>query len=380
MRFVLLQEAHFPQGVSLGRRYAEMVDEAILAEESGFTAYALSEQHFGYSPNWPPERVGPVSRAAVSAPEVFLAYVAARTKRIRLRTASTVLLNFNHPVRIAERLNTLDVLSGGRAELGTARSNNVATMEAFGVDPTETREQWTESLELIVNALSKDPFSHEGRFWQMGERTLTPASTQQPYPPIYVSASGPETHAIAGEVGIGAMTGASVLGWPHVEKCVAAYREAIAAPTRPAGPLIVDSLGFTVLIAHCAETMAEAEAEVGVFAHDFLERMLGPGGIYERLVQASPDYGYLAEMEAIKERRHDLEFVQQHAPYASFGTPDMLIERFRQVAALGYDEILLRIDGMPHDVVCRSIELIGRYVIPALNSEPSSSTSRSVSP
>ena len=72
MRFALLQEAHFPQGVPLEQRYAEMVEEAILAEESGFDVYALSEQHFGYSPSWPPEKVGPVSRAAVSAPEVFL--------------------------------------------------------------------------------------------------------------------------------------------------------------------------------------------------------------------------------------------------------------------------------------------------------------------
>src|SRR4051812_12957656 len=238
MRFALLQEAHFPQGVTLDRRYAEMVEEAVLAEESGFDVYALSEQHFGYSPSWPAERVGPVSRAAVSAPEVFLAYVAARTSRIKLRTASTVLLEFNHPVRVAERLNTLDILSNGRAELGTARSNNVATMEAFGVDPTETRAQWTESLELIVKALSQDPFSHDGDLWHMAERTLTPPSAQQPYPPIYVSASGPETHGIAGEVGIGAMTGASVLGWPHVERCVEAYRAAIAAPSRPVGPLI----------------------------------------------------------------------------------------------------------------------------------------------
>jgi alkanesulfonate monooxygenase SsuD/methylene tetrahydromethanopterin reductase-like flavin-dependent oxidoreductase (luciferase family) len=380
MNFALLQEAHFPAGVSLEQRYREMVEEAVLAEECGFHVYALSEQHFGYSPNWPPERVGPVSRATVSAPEVFLTYVAARTSRIRLRTTSTVLLRFNHPVRVAERLNTLDVLSGGRAELGTARSNNVATMEAFGVDPTETRAQWTESLELIVKALARDPFSHEGQFWTMGERTLTPASVQEPYPPIYVSASGPETHGIAGEVGIGAMTGASVLGWPHVEKCVEAYRTAIAAPSRPVGPQVTNSLGFTVLIAHCADSIAEAEAEVGEFAHDFLERMLGPGGIYEKLVQASPDYAYLDQMKEIQDRRHDLEFVLDHAPYAALGPPDVLIERFRRVEALGYNEILLRIDGMTHDAVCRSIEAIGRYVIPAFSSSPSSAASLSVSP
>ena len=62
----------------------------------------------------------------MSAPETFLAYVAARTERIRLRPTSVVLLPFNHPVRVAERIATLDVLTDGRAELGTARSNNFA--------------------------------------------------------------------------------------------------------------------------------------------------------------------------------------------------------------------------------------------------------------
>ena len=64
----------------------------------------------------------------MSAPETFLPYVAARTERIRLRPTSVVLLPFNHPARIAEWISTLDVLTDGRAELGTARSNNIATI------------------------------------------------------------------------------------------------------------------------------------------------------------------------------------------------------------------------------------------------------------
>ena len=137
MRFGLLQEGLLDAGTDGHRRYHEMVEEAVIAEEAGFDFYANSEQHFIVTPDL----------VSVSSPEVFLTYVAARTSRIRLRTASTVLLEFNHPVRVAERLATLDVLSGGRAELGTARSNNVNTLEAFGVDPTTTRAQWTESIQ-----------------------------------------------------------------------------------------------------------------------------------------------------------------------------------------------------------------------------------------
>jgi alkanesulfonate monooxygenase SsuD/methylene tetrahydromethanopterin reductase-like flavin-dependent oxidoreductase (luciferase family) len=306
----------------------------------------------------------------VSAPEIVLPYVAGQTATIRLRTTSTVLLSFNHPVRVAERLATLDVLSGGRAELGTARSNNVDTMTAFGVDPALTRELWTESIDVIVRSLTQDPFSHRGRFWQVAESSLTPKPLQQPHPPLFVSASGPETHAIAGELGLGAMTGATILGWGHAESCAAAYREAIADPARPLSPVVNDSLGLAILCAHCAETTEQARREAAPVAHNIVERMLGPGGRYEQLASASPDFGYLADIGEVQRRRHELDFVLELAPYLSFGTPAFLIERFRRAEELGYDELILRIDGFGHEAVMRSIELFGREVIPAFAARP----------
>ena len=363
MRFGLLQEGHFdPTRESLDTRYHEMVEEALLAEECGFDFYACSEQHFGVVRPESVRRGG-----AVSAPEVVLTYVAGQTSTIRLRTTSTVLLSFNHPVRVAERLATLDLLSGGRAELGTARSNNVGTMTAFGVDPAQTRDLWTESIEVIVKSLTQDPFSHQGRFWQMAESSLTPKPIQQPHPPLFVSASGPESHAIAGELGIGAMTGATILGWGHAEACTAAYRKAVSEPARPLSSVVNDSLGLAVLCAHCAETTEQAWLEAAPVAHDIVERMLGPGGRYEQLASASPDFGYLADIEEVQNRRHDLDFALELAPYLSFGTPEFLIERFRRAETLGYDELILRIDGFGHEAVMRSIGLLGREVIPAFS-------------
>ena len=360
MRFGLLQEGHFTPGVeTIEGRYREMVEEAVFAEECGFSFYAASEQHFGFAPREQVRRSG-----TVAAPEIFLPYVAALTHTLRLRTASTVLLSFNHPVRVAERVATLDVLSGGRAELGTARSNNVDTMKAFGVDPEQTRSLWTESLEIIVKAFTQDPFAHAGEFWRMAERSLTPRPVQQPHPPIFVSASGPETHQIAGDLGIGAMTGATILGWPHAERCAAAYRSAVAVPARPVSSVVNDSLGLAILCAHCAETTERAWDEAGPVAHNIVERMLGPGGRYEQLARASKDFDYLVDIEEVQRRRHDLDFVLDMAPYLSFGTPDFLIERFRRAEALGYDELILRIDGFGHETVMRSIELFGREVLP----------------
>src|SRR5688572_18815101 len=100
-------------------------------DEAGFDVFGLNEQHF-------------LRDIGVSASDVVFAFVAARTSRIRLRFMSVLLLTFNHPVRVAERLAMLDVLSEGRAEMSTARSNNLHTLEAFGVQPNETRAQWAE--------------------------------------------------------------------------------------------------------------------------------------------------------------------------------------------------------------------------------------------
>jgi len=355
MRFGLLQEGLCDPGTDGHTRYREMVEEAVLAEASGFDFYANSEQHFIVSEDI----------VSVSAPEVFLTYVAARTTRLRLRTASTVLLEFNNPVRVAERVATLDVLSNGRAELGTARSNNVGTLEAFGIDPTTTRAQWTESLQVVIACLTSDPFEHSGERWTIPPRTLSPPCLQQPHPPVYVSASGPETHAIAGRLGIGAMTGASIIGWQHVEDCARAYKEAVADP-EPLGPAVNDALCFAALGAHCAPTAEQAFDQARRPAIAFLRRMLGPGAMYDSLRTASPDYGYLQGVsEETRERMDDLEYIVSVAPYMSIGTPEFLIDRFRRLEALGYDELLLRIDGMGHEVNCRSIESFGREVIPA---------------
>jgi alkanesulfonate monooxygenase SsuD/methylene tetrahydromethanopterin reductase-like flavin-dependent oxidoreductase (luciferase family) len=355
LRFGLLQEGLCDPGTDGHRRYHEMVEEAVVAEEAGFDVYAASEQHFIVSPDI----------TSVSSPEVFLTFVAARTSRIRLRTASTVLLEFNHPVRVAERVATLDVLSRGRAELGTARSNNVKTLEAFGVDPTTTRAQWTESLQVVVACLTSDPFEHAGELWTVPQRTLSPPIVQKPHPPIYVSASGPETHAIAGKLGIGAMTGASIIGWQHVEDCARAYKEAVAEP-EPVTPMVNDALCFAALGAHCAEDAEQAFDEARRPTTAFMRRMLGPGGMYESLIKASPDYGYLAGVaEEARKRMDDLEYIVSIAPYMSIGTPEFLIDRFRRLEELGYDEVLLRIDGMGHGVNVRSIQAFGEHVMPA---------------
>jgi alkanesulfonate monooxygenase SsuD/methylene tetrahydromethanopterin reductase-like flavin-dependent oxidoreductase (luciferase family) len=353
MRFALIQEGDFPKGIDVPRRYQEMVKEAVFAEKMGFDTYCLSEQHFLKE------------TCTVSAPEVYLADIAARTTRLRLRTTSAVLLAFNHPIRVAERLTTLDVLSNGRAELGTARSNNLHTLEGFGINPAESRAQWNESLDIILKALTRDPFEHKGRFWSVPPRSLTPQAVQRPHPPIFVSATSSETHRNAGERGIGVMTGNSILGWEYAEQCINSYKEGSANVKPAEGSYVNNHIGFFVAVAHCSDQMERAYREATRVAGPFVDLVIW---LYSRLGETSPDYAYLGQIKKIEERRDDLEYVVESAPYFMVGTPDYLLERLRRLQRMGVNEVLLRIDGMGHEINMQSIEAFGTRVIPRLQS------------
>jgi alkanesulfonate monooxygenase SsuD/methylene tetrahydromethanopterin reductase-like flavin-dependent oxidoreductase (luciferase family) len=373
MRFGIVQEAYFPPGTTLQQRYWDMVEEAVHAEKCGFDFYCTSEQHFGYSEAYLTERADKhhvQKSGALSAPETFLAYVAARTERIKLRPTSVVLLPFNHPARVAEWIATLDVLTDGRAELGTARSNNFSTIKAFGVDPGQTKEIWRESLELVVKAFTQDPFTHEGTWWSWPEpRTLTPKPVTKPHPPIHVSASSVSTHRGAGELGLGAMTGGSIVGWQYVEEAAAAYCEAIPNAQPLPGSTANHSLGFFATRVNCAETAEEARAAIEKTALLFIDINIGPGGRYEQLAPTSPDYAYLGAIQEMQAHMDDLEYIMEKTPYVLFGTPDFLIEKFKRLESLGYTEMLLGIEGMSHEDNMKALEMLGKHVLPAFDRE-----------
>src|ERR1700709_487703 len=100
MKVGLLQEGEIRPGQSVAQRYEEMIAEATLADRMGFSCWGTSEQHFS-----PP-------RFTVAAPEVLYAAIARHTKNIKLRIMCAVMLKWNHPILVAERLATLDIVSG----------------------------------------------------------------------------------------------------------------------------------------------------------------------------------------------------------------------------------------------------------------------------
>lgn len=355
MKISLLQEGEILSGVSPAQRYGEIIEEIALADELGFYCWGTSEQHFS-----PP-------RFTVSAPEVLYAAVAQHTTRIKLRVMCAVLLKWNHPILIAERLATLDIVSNGRAELATARSNNMVTLNAFGVNPNETRAQWEDSMAVLAKAFRDEPLEHDGPFWKISPCEIVPRCVQKPHPPVSVAATSLETNAKAGELGIGVLTFESYFGFEHLEKCLAAYRAGLAKGNSMF-PMRTETAGLYIATAYCAEDRRDAidtarDAAMGYFKFN--------RGLYSDLAKKK-GYEYLDEnMKGVIERGEEpLEFLLNDTPSIMIGTPDHFITRLRRLEEMGVDEVLLRIEGVPHEDIVRSLELIGTEVIPVFHDQP----------
>lgn len=115
------------------------------------------------------------------------------------------------------------------------------------------------------------------------------------------------------------------------------------------------------MTAHCAETTEKAFDEAAGTAEKMLAMVIG---MFTDLARNAPDYAYMDNINAIRERASDLAYINERSPYVSVGTPDFLVNRFKRLEELGYQEVFLRIDGMGHETNMRSIGMFGKHVIP----------------
>ncbi|GAA2901530.1 LLM class flavin-dependent oxidoreductase [Streptosporangium fragile] len=189
MKFSTFHLFHRFDGQSFKDVYDYHLRLVELAEELGFHGVRLAEHHF---------------RDYGVVPNLFtmLAAMAARTDRLRLGTG-IVVLPLHNPIHVAEEAAMVDVLSGGRLELGIGRGYQSFEFEGFGVDLAEARDRFNEALEVVLGLWGAGPFRHEGKFYRTGtEVELAPRPLQTPYPPIHVAAVSPETVTMYAERGL----------------------------------------------------------------------------------------------------------------------------------------------------------------------------------
>jgi alkanesulfonate monooxygenase SsuD/methylene tetrahydromethanopterin reductase-like flavin-dependent oxidoreductase (luciferase family) len=355
VRISILQEGEFLPGEGPADRYEQMIEEVALADQLGFHAWGTSEQHFS-----PP-------RFAVAAPEVLYAAIARHTSRIKLRVMCEVMLSWNHPILVAERLATLDIVSKGRAELATARSNNMTTLNAFGVKPQDTRAQWEDGMDVLVKAFRDDFVEHDGPVWKIGRCQIIPRCLQKPHPPISVAATSLETHTNAGQLGIGVLTFESYFGFNYLQQCIDAYRVGLAKG-HSMFPRRTELTGIYIATAYCAPTRQDAIDTAGGAAMGYFKfnRFL-----YSELAKKK-GYEYLdPNVKGVLDRGEDpFDFLLHDTPSIMLGTPDFFIERLKLLEKMGIEEVLLRVEGVRHKDIMRSLELIGREVIPEFQKQP----------
>jgi alkanesulfonate monooxygenase SsuD/methylene tetrahydromethanopterin reductase-like flavin-dependent oxidoreductase (luciferase family) len=163
--------------------YRDQVADAVHAEELGYGHVWTSEHHF---------------RDDAWSPSLFpiLGTIAGQTRRIRLGTY-ILILPFHNPVQIAEDSAILDILSGGRLDLGVGPGNFLSEYQTFGVPRAERRPRMHEGLEIIRRAFTEERFSFKGAYHEFPNVVLSPKPLQQPHPPIWVAAIGPKAIAEA---------------------------------------------------------------------------------------------------------------------------------------------------------------------------------------
>jgi alkanesulfonate monooxygenase SsuD/methylene tetrahydromethanopterin reductase-like flavin-dependent oxidoreductase (luciferase family) len=229
------------RSVALEDVYERALARIDVMDRSGYDAVWLAEHHFtGYS--------------VCPSVHVMAAHVAARTRRLRIGTAVT-LAAFYHPLRIAEEVALLDVLSGGRINWGAGRGFDPREFAVFGVPSAESAERFREAVEIVLAAWTQERLSFAGRFHHYEDVEVLPKPRQKPHPPTWVAATSQAAIEWA------ARRGLSILMDPHsphpeIARKLAHYTEGLEKAGHEAAGREIP-IGRLVAL---AETDAAAEA------------------------------------------------------------------------------------------------------------------------
>jgi alkanesulfonate monooxygenase SsuD/methylene tetrahydromethanopterin reductase-like flavin-dependent oxidoreductase (luciferase family) len=347
MKFGLHYLLSCADGQSPVARYRETLEQATRAEALGFESVWPVEHHF--APNV----------SILPCPALLLAAVAARTRTLRLGTA-IVQLPLAHPLRVAEELATLDVLSDGRVEFGVGRGGNPTHFAGYGVPMAESRDRMSEALDFIRAAWTADRFSFHGRFFEADDLALSPRPVQRPHPPIRVAANSVDTATWAGRAGHPILVASNVNPIPALRTLVPQYRRARAEAGHPA-----DADDVTLLMpVFVGERRAEIQRDVAPSVRQFAHNAASVAAPW--LARASD--AERPKLQAILDGARAMTYDTVNDVTGIFDTPDACIERLRWVhEELGPGRVIcwFNFGGLiPHERVMRSMELFSSHVMP----------------
>lgn len=369
MKFSIIYEAQMvdTSRENEARCFHEIIEQAVLAEEMGFDTV------------WAVEHTALTQYAHMSAPETFLAFLAGKTTRLGIGHGVVCLPPaMNHPVKVAERIATLDILSNGRVHFGMGKGGTQQEAGTFGYDLAELQPMIDESMYLIPKIMVEDEIEHDGTHIRIPRRPIHPKPYQDPHPPLYMACTRADALTTAGARGIGAL----VLGFAGPDDIAsknAIYRAAWAS--RKAG----DQVGFRPtehLAALCPALVLddrEKARKIGLRGQRFFVESLGywyQGGPKPTVEDLSGDeqaailqqekaavVAYLSEEKITIGSEHTGAYEEVQDAY---GTAEDCIRYVQRLFDAGADEILFlfQMGAVPHEAILETIRNIGTHVIP----------------
>jgi alkanesulfonate monooxygenase SsuD/methylene tetrahydromethanopterin reductase-like flavin-dependent oxidoreductase (luciferase family) len=313
--------------------YRDFVDDAVYAEQLGFDFAWTTEHHFAPDA-WSPSQLP------------ILANIAGRTSRLRLGT-DVLLLPFHNPLRIAEDIATVDLLSDGRLDIAVGCGSVEDEFETFGIDSKERWGRMFEGLQVIRRSFEEDQFDHAGKYFQFPNVRMTTRPVQRPFP-LWVAAAGPQTVRRTGLGGYHHVGG----GQPQAFAGALEGRKLYEAALREAGHDPAKFNWFTYRQGHVSLSRAQAwdEAEEGLYHfRDFYTHRAPPGG------------GPRPAVPPRERLRDDPSSAQ--VPVGSPQDVLRILEPLRG-ADLTHFGFLFRHAGMPTSVVRRAMDLFASQVLP----------------
>jgi alkanesulfonate monooxygenase SsuD/methylene tetrahydromethanopterin reductase-like flavin-dependent oxidoreductase (luciferase family) len=335
--------------------YREALEQIKLADSLGFHTIWAVEHHF---------REG---RSHCPAPEVLLGALSQVTERIRLGFGVTLCpFGFTHPARIAEKVAAVDILSGGRVEWGTGRSTPME-QTAFHVDRARSRDQWREAIEVVCGMWREERFSWSSPTFEFPERVVTPKPVQEPHPPCWMAATSDGSAEVAGENALGLLSFSIMQPLERMAQQIQAYRKA-QERAKPLTDVATNKVAAYTLV-HCADSIEQAERN-GIWK--------SVGWWYQNLAQFTLDW----ELVHLTREEQNQVFplmkplLEGNIPIDHFHAADMIVvgdaerclAKMKRYADLGVDELIcyVQFGFHPHESVLRTIEILGREVLPEI--------------
>jgi len=313
----------------------------------------------GYDYIWATEHHFLEEYAHSSAPEVFLGACSQRTKTARIGHGIVHMPpHINHPAKVAERIATLDLVSNGRCDFGFGAGATETELGGFLVPQEEKKQMMVEAARQVVEMFVQEPYSgYQGKYFSMPARNVIPKPMQKPHPPLWMACSNRTSIAQAARLGVGALT-FSFVDPGQARQYVELYYKTFEEECEPIGYEVNPQIAITCPFL-CDRDDARAQA-LGMEAYGFFIYGLGHYSFF-----GAHEPGKYDIWDEFK--NHPKEFAPPEGRLQDcVGSPDRLRAQLREFEEVGIDQVvcLSQAAKLPHDLLCSSIELFGKEVLP----------------